>query len=425
MRLTLLIALALVSFQALAQQPGNDRVLSTGHHGTLLSTGLDDPRYLLSFPAAQRLVLTAMRERGVPVAQAQRALEGLPYRVENLEAAGVLKRDGEHYRVAYMVLSVADQRAIYAAAQVYGSSLADAFAAAAPRYRPLFARYPRAELRADLAFVTVAGYTLNWDGLRIGNELGMRAQPRTRPNGDRYLLYSKEVGPRGDVTGFYWGSHSSNPIGNIRLTTFGDAPSQPRVGGLPDIYFGVTDGIDAFKNHPALVAAATAQVNSVFDEVLRLEGAIMLALRDQPKTIRQLEELTGSSTTHVSQAIEVLLASHYVRERDAQQRYSAAVLVLSEADRAMLDEARKLGRGILTEWLTSNYDKIKRDLSELDVSKAGVDFTQTFSEVWHFVFGYATKELAQRRFYTNPRDPGRAHVGFVPVVFKADLAPMP
>lgn len=425
MRLPFLVTLALVSIQAFAQQRGNDRVLSTGHHGMLLSTGLEDPRYLLSFPAAQRLVLKAMRERGVSIAAAQRALEGLPYRLENLEAAGVLKRDGEHYRIAYMVLSVDDQRAIYTASQAYGASLADAFAAAATRYQHLFARYPRAELRADLAFVSVAGYTLNWDGLRIGTELGMRAQPRTRPNGDRYLLYSKEVGPRGDATGFYWGSHSSNPIGNVRLTTFGDAPSQPRISGLPDIYFGVTDGIAAFKNHPALVAAVTTQINSVFDEVLRLDGAIMLALRDQPKTIAELEQLTGSSATHVSQAIEVLLASRYLRERDAQQRYSAAVLVLSEADRAMLDEARKLGRDILTEWLTGNYGKIERDLAGLDVSRAGVDFAQTFSEVWHFVFGYATKELAQRRFYTNPRDPGRTHVGFVPVVFKADLAPMP
>jgi hypothetical protein len=425
MRLTSLITLALVSIQALAQQPGDDRVLSTGHHGTLLSTGAEDPRYLLSFPAAQRLVLRVMRERGVAVAEAHRALQGLPYRLENLEAAGVLKRDGDHYRIAYMVLSVDDQGAIYAAGQAYGGSLADAFAAAATRYQQLFARYPRAELRADLAFVTVAGYTLNWDGLRIGTELGMRAQPLTKPNGDRYLLYSKEIGPRRDVTGFYWGSHSSNPIGNVRLTTFGDAPSQPRIGGLPDIYFGVTDGIAAFKNHPALVAAATRQINSVFDDVLGLDGAIMLALRDQPKTLRELELLTGRSATHVSQAIEVLLASRYLRERDAQQRYSAAVLVLSEADRAMLDEARKLGREILTQWLTANYSKIERDLSELDVSKAGIDFTQTFSEVWHFVFGYATKELAQRGFYTNPREPGRTHVGFVAVVFKADLAPMP
>jgi len=144
MRLPSLVALALLSLSALAQQPDDDRVLSTGHHGTLLSTGLEDPRYLLSFPAAQRLVLRAMRERGVSVAEAQRALEGLPYRLENLEAAGVLQRDGEHCRIAYMVLSLADQRAIYTAGQAYGGSLADAFAAAAARYQQLFARYPRA-----------------------------------------------------------------------------------------------------------------------------------------------------------------------------------------------------------------------------------------------------------------------------------------
>lgn len=425
MRLALLATIGFVSLPALAQQPSADRVLSTGHHGTILSTGLEDPRYLLSFPAAQRLVLRATREGQVPVEEAQRALQGLPYRLENLEGAGVLKRVGEQYRIAYMVLSVDDQRAISVASEAYGHSLAAAFVAAAPRYQRLFARYPYVELRNDLAFVTVAGYTLNWDGLRIGTELGMRAQPITKPNGDRYLLYSKEVGPKRDHTGFYWGSHSSNPLGNVRLTTFGDAPSQPRIGGLPDMYFGVTGGIDAFKDRPALVAATTAQINSTFDDILLLNGAIMLALRTGPKTAVELQQQTGGSGMRVAQAIDVLLASGYLREKDAQQRYSAAVLVLREEDRPMLDEARKLGREILTAWLKDNYSKIKRDLTGLDVSKAGVDFTQTFSEVWHYVFGSATKELAARGFYTNPREPRRMHVGFVPVVFQADLVPMP
>ena len=84
-----------------------------------------------------------------------------------------------------------------------GPSLADGFIAATQRYRQIFSRYPYAELRGDLAFVAVAGYTLNWDGLRIGTELGMRAQPVSKPNGDRYLLYSKEIGRKADVTGFY------------------------------------------------------------------------------------------------------------------------------------------------------------------------------------------------------------------------------
>jgi hypothetical protein len=64
-------------------------------------------------------------------------------------------------------------------------------------------------------------------------------------------------------------------------------------------------------------------------------------------------------------------------------------------------------------------------LAGLDVTNAGVDFTYTFSEVWHYTFGFATKELAERGFYTNPRAPNRSHVGFVPVVFQADLVPMP
>jgi hypothetical protein len=56
--------------------------------------------------------------------------------------------------------------------------------------------------------------------------------------------------------------------------------------------------------------------------------------------------------------------------------------------------------------------------------RQGVDW-QTFSEIGYFAFGFATKELAERKFYTNPQEPNRAHVGFVPVAFNADLAQMP
>jgi hypothetical protein len=144
-------------------------------------------------------------------------LQGLPYRLENLEGAGVLRRAGEQYRIAYMVLSVDDQRAISVASEPHGRSLAATFVAAAPRYQRLFARYPYVELRNDLGFVTVAGYTLNWDGLRIGTD------------------------------------------------------------------------------RPGLVAATTTQINSTFDDILRLNGEIMLALRAGPKTAVQLQQQTGGS----------------------------------------------------------------------------------------------------------------------------------
>ena len=77
---------------------------------------------------------------------------------------------------------------------------------------------------------------------------------------------------------------------------------------MPDIYFAATDGIAAFKNRPELVAATTSQIDSAIDDVLRLDGAIMLALRDGPKTALELQQLTGGSELQVTQAIDVLVA---------------------------------------------------------------------------------------------------------------------
>jgi hypothetical protein len=406
--------------RAAAQSPPQGP-LQTGQHGTVISTGVDDPRYLLSFPAVQELVLQTQRAGSVPAGEAAKAVAGLPFGLAELERDGVLRKQGDTYRIAYMVLSVKDISAIYDAGQKYGPSLARAFIVAKPRFDKVVARYPRPDLKPDLLFHLVAGYILNWDGLRVGTELGMRAQPTVRPNGDRYILYSKERGPRKDATALYWGSHSSNKVGNIRLTTFGDAPSQPRLSGLPDNYFEVD--AEQLKPRPTVYGAVNAQLNSLSDEILLEEGKIMLALHDGPKTIEQVRQATSLSPEHLAQSLAVLTASDYAELRDGT--YQSKIITLTEADRPMVDEARELGREILTAWLKANYPKIRNDLAALDVNKAGVDFPYTFSEVWHYIFGFTTKELAERGFYTNPRAPNRTHVGFVPVVFQADLVPMP
>ena len=84
-------------------------------------------------------------------------LRGTPVSRADLVKLGILRTQGARYAIAYLVLTVEDQRAIYAAAQTYGPPLAHAYESHRAEFDRLLGQYSRAELRAELEFAVVAG----------------------------------------------------------------------------------------------------------------------------------------------------------------------------------------------------------------------------------------------------------------------------
>jgi hypothetical protein len=72
-------------------------------------------------------------------------------------------------------------------------------------------------------------------------------------------------------------------------------------------------------------------------------------------------------------------------------------------------------------WLRANYDAMKTQLTDLSPMRNGVPFALAFSEVWHAVFGYATRELAEDGFYANPRSAAASYPGYMPLVWQNDV----
>ena len=393
------------------------RKLATGITGTIRASGLDDPQYVLSFEPVQQLILAAC-DGPVAPARATEMLASSPAAPADLLRLGLLREERGAYRLNYLVLTIADQRRIHAVAPRFAKSLAEATLAKRDRFDRIVSRIPDPRTRADLEFALVAGVFLNWDGLKFSTERGYRAAPVKRPNGDSYLVHSYEVGFRESGEGLYVESHTY-PGPRISFSTFGDGPSIPRRLGLPDALFDpLEEGLDAFAKPPEVYAAAKDALVGGAAEALDDAGAILEAAAGGGVSNAVLDGLPIPPERR-ERALGLLLATAYLRkDRD---RYAVAVPMLSSSDGAIADETLAAGREVLDAWLSANYRAIATELADLSPMRSGLPFELAFSEVWHAIFGVATRELAERGFYANPRAPGAARPGFVPLVWASSV----
>jgi hypothetical protein len=98
-------------------------IMSTGITGTLTASGLESPTYALSFRPVQQVILESTRGP-IDSARATALLRGSPVGLTDLLRLGLLRSDGSRLRLNYLVLTVADQRAIYDVGERYGADLA-------------------------------------------------------------------------------------------------------------------------------------------------------------------------------------------------------------------------------------------------------------------------------------------------------------
>jgi len=419
--LLLVLSLLLGMDSVLAQSPSSTkpkRVLATGITGQVKSSGLNNPQYVLSFPQIQQLILQAAKG-SVTQAEIDAAVAGTPVKRNDLLRLGLLRQDQNVYHVAYLVLTVEDQRAIYRVAKEFGIELAREIEQHRKEFDGFFSRYGDAARRGELAFDLVAGMLLNWEGLKLNTELGYRPAPVRQPNGDAYFLHSEELGADLPEEGMYWGSHSF-PGQHISFSTFGDGASLPRLRGIPDALFDpVEDGLGNLKNMPEMEAAATDEFIAYLSIALTDAGDVMAALADGPQPMSELSRHLNYSGDRLNATISLLLAAGYI-ERDGLN-YRLRVPILTERDRPMVNDFLTFGRALLRTWLTRNYELIKRELAALSPMRNGLPFTLAFNEVWHYIFGWTTKTLAEDGFYVNPRSPQYFYRGYVPLVWDSSL----
>ncbi|HEY1470613.1 MAG TPA: hypothetical protein VGF61_16335 [Candidatus Acidoferrum sp.] len=413
----LLASGTILSSQETGTSVTEEPLLSTGVTGSISASGLDDPQYVLSFVAIQRLMLDATR-RPVTREEVVAAIQGTPVTLDRLLQLQLLRRDDDRFRLNYLLLTSQDQQAIYAASARYGQSLADAFRAHKAEFDQICSRYPNASSRPQLMFGLVAGAALNWGGLHLATQLGYRVQPVRHSNGDVYLIHSTERGVQLNLVGLYLDSETA-PGSKMSFSTFGDGESRPRLQGLPDAFEGVDSAVEDWKKLPSVYGALRSEYVVLILSAIDDAGQIVSAVATGSDTDSSLAKNVSVPEQRRKSMLTLLTAIGYLGE--SGHRYSVGVPVLLDRDNPMVDSALVLSRQIMTHWLRVNYVLMEKELVGLSPMRNGLPFSLAFNEVWHYTFGFATKSLAETGFYANPYAPRNRYKGYVPLVWASSV----
>lgn len=392
-------------------------------------------------PKIRRLIY-ALEQRPATRHEVETAIASTGYTIDDLLRVRILREENGRFYIGFNYFTADDMRAIYAMSDKYVPSLVAAYQARKGDFERLFKNYPAKTVPHDvLAFALVAGFSLNWDGLKLTREKGWREPQLVRGKSAdgkdwQYSFWAAEDVPGHSIHGYYWGS-STFPAGQYNLpgdpldyffSSFGDPYSDPRMN-LPDLLFipgeAMAEPVRAIATRigladRSLFGGEFQLKNALGLEIARPVGAILFALRKHPMTAPELgETLAETDRGGLDDLLALLMETGYV-DRDGE-KYRLLAPVFDEGDKEMFDAAMALSREIQEDWLSAHYAKIRADLSGLTALKQGVPYGSLFTQIWHDFFGHATHDLAEDRFFADPEGEAFKYKGSLPAVWRSSL----
>ena len=419
LRIALLLLIACASVSAVNSEEQGP--LSVGVTGSTPSEPTRNPTAILRPPEVQRLIL-AIAERPHSRAEVEAVVADQFFTIDDMVAVGLLREDAGTVWIDFNLLRIADQQRILEVSESMGRDLAAAFlnqrgeleAIAAGREQP-------GELSAEFLYVVLGCFSLDWDGLDLTEERGWRLGAQRVIDGHEFTPWAKERGAEVSLQGLYWGSHNIS-TGGTTVTTFGDHHSLPRFG-LPDLLWRNSTSFRGFEELDKEEKVAAQMLAAYEKDVMADVGRVMMELGKEALNTGALGERTGIEESKLGRILAFLEAAEYVEARD--EVWQATVLVLRPEDATKVDAMVARGREIMLEWHEANYDRLRETLSDLTPIRNGVPFERVYTEIWHFVFGFANKTLVEEGMFADPYGEERRFQGFIPLVWDTGLAQAP
>ncbi|MDE2014769.1 MAG: hypothetical protein KGJ75_17775, partial [Alphaproteobacteria bacterium] len=377
-------------------------------------------------------LLQALEHGPIARTEAEKMLAGTQTKFADLLRLKLVAVNRGRVTIAFSYFTADDMRLIHSVAAKYVPALVAAYRSRAAELDKILSGYPVASVsRKRLAFVLIAGFSLNWDGLNFLSERGYRKPRQVEGPGWHYSFWASADTPEYSYKGFYWGS-STFPGGAANLvppldfsfSSFGDPYSDPRMN-FPDLL-----ALQPKDMTPSIRTAAEAlglrddtALGTTFKNVVGLNrargfGAMLFAMRNgaQDKA-RICASLPDGERNACGGMLSLLVAAGYVRE-EGRGTFALLVPVFDARDKPLVDATLALGREAMTAWLNKNYIPIRRDLSRLTALRQGVPYPALFTQIWHELFGLATRELVADGLIENPNGPGASWKGSIPAVWR-------
>ncbi|MFW5713310.1 MAG: hypothetical protein ACOCYU_01430 [Brevefilum sp.] len=397
------------------------KLLSFGITGTVSpATPLNrNPTYLLSIHDVQKLLVETAQEPKTRKA-IQEALSDADVSLEDLAKSGLLKQAGEHYRISFVLFLKEDLKTIKSVTGDLAHDLAQAYLQQRGEFSSLLARSTNLNNAIDaLAYILIGCFSLDWDGLQITSELGYRTESQPTDLGDHYLTWAEERQNEA-VRALYWGSHNDY-FPECVLTSFGDHCALPRTT-FPDLAWRMEHSLYDL-NISSEVEYRLVQAFSPFvSDFAELIGELMLSLAEGDRSLEDLAESLGEEPGEILVKVDLLKSLNWV-EGNTTSGYRPAIPAIPLSDKDLVEEVLTQSGKILMQWLPEHIDELKDRLSDITPHKYGLTFEETFTQVWHYLFGLTNKHLVKAGFFADPYSPDRQFQGFIPAVWHPDVIP--
>lgn len=419
----------------LSAMPGSgaraEQTYFEGYAGTLPSAPENLAKTYFDRPEVRHLI-QALERGPVSRSEAEKRLAGTQTKFSDLVRMKLVAVNRGKVSIAFAYFTADDMRSIHRVAAKYVPSLVAAYRSRSAEIQKVLSRYPVASVsRKRLAFVLLAGFSLNWDGLGLLSDLRYRQPRLIEGPGWQYSFWASEDTPEYSYKGYYWGS-TTFPAGSVNLdppldfsfSSFGDAFSDPRMN-FPDLF-----ALQPQDMTPAIRKAAEAlglhdesEIGMSFKNVIGLSrareiGAVLFAMRSGAHDESRIcAALPGSNRAACGKMLSLLAAAGYVRE-EGDGSFALLVPVFDIQDKPAVGAAMALSRTAMTVWLKKNYLPIRRDLAGLTALQQGVPYPVLFTQVWHELFGLATRELVANGLIEDPYAPDMVWKGSIPAVWR-------
>ncbi len=254
-----------------------------------------------------------------------------------------------------------------------------------------------------LMFAVVGCFILDWKALETLNEKDLSLCSRKQqPGGRRYVLLGREEGAgEGLYDKMYWGSHS-NRFGRITFTSFGDHAGYRYA--FPDLAWNLNSLILRREENglPDWLQGKIKEAFNVFQTGCMLElGRMLLLLNDEgPMGVSLLREKLGLEKEQAENLLKLLADMKYVSL--SGDKVGLNYPVFTASDKTVIEDVWRILSGLVEKEACEYFNSLQAELAEITPIHRGIDPREIYTDVWHWVFGWANRIMAERGFFFDP-----------------------
>ncbi len=228
-----------------------------------------------------------------------------------------------------------------------------------------------------IAYAVIGAYILDLKGLTVLEEEGLAICGEVKPGNRCYTLYGREKFKeyRHLIDGLFWGCHSSSE-NRVEFYSFGDHTGSRF--SLPDVELRKILRIE-------------------YDEK-KLRKRVAQILLEVIEDYFRIEDVETSLDKRL---VNLLIDMDYITLEDGDLCLRSPIFI--EDDQSYIDSLVKELKPTIKESVTESYKILKNSLRFVTPMRKGYNFGLVYIEIWHWIFGYANKFLAEKGYIYNPQ----------------------